>query len=62
MMTHDWPVGITNPQYGDLNWLLRVKPFFREDIEKNALGNPHTMEVLKVRFHKKGIDGEQFNV
>ncbi|KAH7722605.1 RNA lariat debranching enzyme [Aphelenchoides avenae] len=52
MISHDWPVGITNREYGDLNWLLRVKPFFREDIERNQLGNPYTMELLKASILK----------
>jgi lariat debranching enzyme len=29
-MTHDWPRGIT--EYGDLNELLRRKPFFRNEV------------------------------
>uniref|UniRef100_A0A0N4ZNP2 DBR1 domain-containing protein n=1 Tax=Parastrongyloides trichosuri TaxID=131310 RepID=A0A0N4ZNP2_PARTI len=45
MITHDWPTGIT--KYGNENELLRVKPYFREDIEKNKLGNPFTMELMK---------------
>jgi lariat debranching enzyme len=47
MITHDWPVGITDPEYGNLNWLLKIKSFFREDIEKNQLGNKYTMDILK---------------
>ena len=35
-MTHDWPRGIH--KHGDINSLLKRKPFFREDIDKNALG------------------------
>ncbi|KHN80109.1 Lariat debranching enzyme [Toxocara canis] len=41
MVSHDWPAGITD--YGDVEDLLKKKPFFKEDIEKNALGNPATM-------------------
>uniref|UniRef100_A0A914ZVZ2 Lariat debranching enzyme C-terminal domain-containing protein n=2 Tax=Parascaris univalens TaxID=6257 RepID=A0A914ZVZ2_PARUN len=44
MVSHDWPAGIT--EYGDVDELLKKKPFFREDIEKNALGNPATMSLL----------------
>eukprot|EP00758_Cryptobia_borreli_P006264 Tbor_TRINITY_DN5104_c0_g1::TRINITY_DN5104_c0_g1_i1::g.25665::m.25665/K18328/DBR1; lariat debranching enzyme len=44
-ISHDWPVGITD--YGDVEQLLRVKPFFREDIQKQQLGNPHTLALLK---------------
>lgn len=45
VMSHDWPVGITS--YGNEAQLLRHKPFFKEDIEKNQLGNPHTLALLK---------------
>ncbi|VDM41547.1 unnamed protein product [Toxocara canis] len=44
MVSHDWPAGITD--YGDVEDLLKKKPFFKEDIEKNALGNPATMSLL----------------
>ncbi|KNH06105.1 Lariat debranching enzyme [Perkinsela sp. CCAP 1560/4] len=44
-ISHDWPVGITD--YGNKEELFKVKPFFREDVEKGALGNPHLMKVLK---------------
>ena len=36
IMSHDWPRGIH--KHGDLNSLLRMKPFFKEDIDKNVLG------------------------
>jgi lariat debranching enzyme len=29
-LTHDWPNDIT--QYGDVNELLRYKPFFRDEV------------------------------
>ncbi|KAA8915993.1 hypothetical protein TRICI_001808 [Trichomonascus ciferrii] len=45
MMSHDWPAGID--QYGNLNWLLKAKPFFKADIEKGMLGSPPAMELLK---------------
>ena len=45
MLSHDWPRGIE--QYGDLQGLLRRKPFFREDIMKNQLGNPLGFELMK---------------
>lgn len=44
-VSHDWPVGITG--YGDEAKLLRIKPYFREDIQRHALGNPHTMSLLR---------------
>jgi len=43
-ITHDWPAGITD--YGDKEWLLRIKPHFSDDVEHNRLGNPATMELL----------------
>lgn len=45
-VSHDWPVGIT--AYGDEAQLLRFKPYFRDDIHRHALGNPHTMNLLRV--------------
>eukprot|EP00916_Digyalum_oweni_P001998 GHVL01003777.1.p1 GENE.GHVL01003777.1~~GHVL01003777.1.p1 ORF type:complete len:406 (+),score=87.11 GHVL01003777.1:511-1728(+) len=50
MISHDWPTGVC--QHGDVEKLLRDKPFFADDIAKNALGNPHT-EVL---LHKMQPD------
>lgn len=44
MLSHDWPQGIE--QYGDTNGLIRRKPFFREEIAKNALGSPPAMSLL----------------
>ncbi|KAG5508217.1 hypothetical protein JKF63_05473 [Porcisia hertigi] len=44
-LSHDWPLGITS--YGDEAQLLRFKPYFKEDIRRGALGNPHTMRLLQ---------------
>lgn len=44
-ISHDWPEGIAN--YGDKEGLLRAKPFFKDDIAKGELGNPHMMSLLK---------------
>ncbi|XP_045495943.1 lariat debranching enzyme [Colias croceus] len=44
MLSHDWPRGITD--YGDKNFLLKRKPFFREDIESNQLGSPPAEKLL----------------
>uniref|UniRef100_A0A8R1XV41 DBR1 domain-containing protein n=1 Tax=Onchocerca volvulus TaxID=6282 RepID=A0A8R1XV41_ONCVO len=46
MVTHDWPAGITD--YGDVKQLLKLKPYFEEDLKKNALGNPASMTLLHV--------------
>ncbi|XP_026762664.2 uncharacterized protein LOC113521342 [Galleria mellonella] len=44
MLSHDWPRGITN--YGDVENLLRRKPFLREDIETNHLGSVPAEKLL----------------
>ncbi|KAG8748404.1 hypothetical protein FRC10_005951 [Ceratobasidium sp. 414] len=44
-MSHDWPVEIT--KYGDLQSLLKRKPFFQADIEKGELGSPPMMDLLR---------------
>ncbi|QRV74125.1 RNA lariat debranching enzyme [Ceratobasidium sp. AG-Ba] len=44
-MSHDWPVEIT--KYGDLQSLLKRKPFFQSDIEKGELGSPPMMDLLR---------------
>jgi len=44
-ISHDWPSGIVG--HGDKEGLLRAKPFFRDDIAKGQLGNPHMMGLLK---------------
>uniref|UniRef100_A0AC34F6V8 Lariat debranching enzyme C-terminal domain-containing protein n=1 Tax=Panagrolaimus sp. ES5 TaxID=591445 RepID=A0AC34F6V8_9BILA len=46
IITHDWPVGITD--FGDTRALLRYKPYFEDDIRNGVLGNPETMEVLRM--------------
>jgi lariat debranching enzyme len=45
-LTHDWPRGIT--QYGDVNELLRQKPFFQNEIAQNTFGNPATESLLHI--------------
>jgi len=55
MMSHDWPVGIT--KFGNEEQLLRKKPFFREDIEKNDLGSPPAMEILQYLKPKYWFSG-----
>nr|PVC51583.1 lariat debranching enzyme [Theileria orientalis] len=43
-LSHDWPSGIEH--YGNLQELLRIKPYFHQDIMSNTLGNPRTRELL----------------
>jgi lariat debranching enzyme len=45
-ISHDWPEGIY--RYGDAAALINQKPFFKPDIEKGELGNPHMMDVMKL--------------
>lgn len=44
MMSHDWPNGIVH--YGDVRYLLRKKPFFEQDIQRNRLGSPPLMDLI----------------
>ena len=44
MFSHDWPRGIYN--FGNVERLLKKKPFFREEVEKGILGNPFAEELL----------------
>jgi lariat debranching enzyme len=46
MLTHDWPLGIHG--YGDTNELLRVKPYFSNDIQNNSLGSPKSEKLLTI--------------
>lgn len=43
--SHDWPEGIYN--YGSVNKLLKMKPFFTNDVKTHSLGSPFNMELLK---------------
>jgi lariat debranching enzyme len=45
LFSHDWPNGIWD--YGNLNALLRVKPYFRDDIRSGKLGSPPLMSLLQ---------------
>lgn len=44
-LSHDWPLNIYF--CGNINELLRRKPFFRNDIDKKKLGNPLLEPILK---------------
>lgn len=43
-MSHDWPRGIH--KYGNEQQLLKFKPYFRDDIENDRLGNPKCYDLL----------------
>ncbi|CEP62065.1 RNA lariat debranching enzyme LALA0_S04e06964g [Lachancea lanzarotensis] len=45
MLSHDWPNGIV--QHGDTKRLLKLKPFFKEDIRSNNLGSPVSWQLLR---------------
>lgn len=50
-ISHDWPREVW--EYGDKAMLLRFKPYFLEAFQKNELGCPHLMQLmryLKPRF------------
>lgn len=46
MISHDWPTNVTN--HGNVEQLLRFKPYFRQDIENNRLGSPPCEELLDI--------------
>lgn len=50
-LSHDWPQHIW--EFGDLNYLLKVKPYFRQDIETNQLGNPALMQQVLKRLRPR---------
>lgn len=44
-MSHDWPQGITD--HGNVEQLKKIKPFLKEDIENNELGNKPAADLLE---------------
>lgn len=44
-MSHDWPRSIYH--YGNKKQLLRMKSFFRQEVESNTLGSPAASELLQ---------------
>lgn len=43
-LSHDWPNGVE--QYGDVQALVRQKPFFRDEISTTTLGSPPLQTLL----------------
>ena len=43
-LSHDWPCGIS--AYGNEKRLLKIKPFFKDDIRTGKLGSPPMMHLL----------------
>ena len=51
MISHDWPRGIA--YHGDMDQLLRKKPYFKQEIENNELGSPANeilLNALKPKY------------
>ncbi|KAH7886925.1 lariat debranching enzyme, C-terminal domain-containing protein [Phlebopus sp. FC_14] len=44
-LSHDWPLSIE--RHGDVQGLLRRKPFFRQDVNTGNLGSPPLMGLLQ---------------
>jgi lariat debranching enzyme len=44
-LSHDWPSGIWD--YGDVSQLLRLKPYFQEDIQTGKLGSQPLRYLLE---------------
>ncbi|CAO1620942.1 unnamed protein product [Sympodiomycopsis kandeliae] len=44
VMSHDWPNTIE--QHGDTKWLIKNKPFFKDEINTETLGSPPLRELL----------------
>ena len=45
MLSHDWPNGVV--YYGNMQQLLKYKPFFKQDIDKRELGSPISWQLLR---------------
>lgn len=45
VMSHDWPNGIA--KYGDMEQLLRRKPYFEKDLKRGELGSPLSWYLLR---------------
>ncbi len=43
-LSHDWPSDVWN--HGDCEALLRIKPYFREDIRSGKLGSPPLRRIM----------------
>ena len=51
MISHDWPSGIA--YHGNMDQLLRKKPYFKQEIENNELGSPANeilLNALKPKY------------
>lgn len=46
MVTHDWPTGVYH--HGNINELIRIKPYFADEIQANTLGSVENERLLKL--------------
>lgn len=44
-LSHDWPITIA--KHGNTQKLLQRKPFFRDEVNRDALGSPPLLDLLK---------------
>jgi lariat debranching enzyme len=44
IFSHDWPKDVA--KHGNLQALLKVKPFLKKEIESGTLGNPFTKQIM----------------
>ena len=50
-ISHDWPKGIYH--HGNVNQLIKKKPFFQKEVQENSLGSPaneQLLHLLKPRY------------
>lgn len=45
VLSHDWPAGVYN--HGNVQQLIRNKPFFKKEIQDDSLGNKPGAELLE---------------
>ncbi|SCU88104.1 LADA_0E08218g1_1 [Lachancea dasiensis] len=45
MLSHDWPNGVVG--HGNVKTLIKLKPYFKEDIRQGKLGSPVNWELLR---------------
>ena len=45
VLSHDWPAGVYN--HGNMKQLLKIKPYFKKEVEEDTLGNKPAAELLE---------------
>ena len=46
MLTHDWPLGVYH--HGNVQQLVKFKPYFADEIQNNTLGSSQNEKLLKL--------------